>query len=47
MYNNYNPSFNMERLTRMKEDIENQIKSYQLYSNPRNLSRKNWRNNLP
>lgn len=36
MYNNYNPSFNIERLNRMKDDIENQIKSYQTMQTPVN-----------
>ena len=36
MYNNYNPSFNIERLNRMKEDIESQIKSYQTMQTPVN-----------
>ena len=36
MYNNYNPSFNIERLNRMKDDIENQIKSYQSMQTPVN-----------
>ena len=36
MYNNYNPSFNLERLNRMKDDIESQIKSYQTMQTPVN-----------
>lgn len=36
MYSNYNPSFNIERLNRMKDEIENQIKSYQTMQPPVN-----------
>ena len=36
MYNNYNPSFSIERLNKMKDDIENQIKSYQSMQTPVN-----------
>lgn len=36
MYNNYNPSYNLERLNKMKDDIENQIKSIQSIQPPVN-----------
>ena len=37
MYSNYNPTFDLERLNRMKDEINNQIKSYQsLGQNPVN-----------
>ena len=36
MYSNYNPSFNIDRLNRMKDEIENQIKSYQTMQPPVN-----------
>ena len=36
MYSSYNPSFNIDRLNRMKDEIENQIKSYQTMQTPVN-----------
>ena len=37
MYNNYNPTYDLERLNRMKDEINNQIKGYQaLGQNPVN-----------
>ena len=36
MYNSTSPSFNLERLYRMKDDVEHQIKSYQEMQTPIN-----------